>query len=60
MSVRSILVMLVKPFLGKRKGQTKAEALSLSVEAERVKSALADLTQLPDEVLAARFGPPAA
>ncbi len=40
--------MLVKPFLGKKSGQTKAEVLSRAVEHAELMSAAADLTQVPD------------
>ena len=60
MSARDILLMLVKPFLGARKGLTKAEALSRAVESGRGEIDVADLTQIPDEALAARLAPPGA
>jgi anaerobic magnesium-protoporphyrin IX monomethyl ester cyclase len=57
MSVRNILLMLVKPFLGEKKGQTKAETLSRAVEQEEIRSAAADLTQVPDAPLLPSLGP---
>ena len=51
MSLRDILYMLVKPFLGKTKGATKAEVLSRAVEHEEDMSAAADRTQIPDDLL---------
>jgi hypothetical protein len=60
MSARDILYMLVKPFLGARKGQTKAETLSRAVEQEEIRSAAADLTQLPDTPLLPSLGSPPA
>jgi len=51
MPVRDILWMLVKPFLGKTGGQTKAEALSRAVEHGEAMTAAENLTQVPDEAL---------
>jgi hypothetical protein len=51
MSLGDILYMLVKPFLGQKKGQTKAEVISRAVEHEENMSAAADRTQIPDEML---------
>jgi hypothetical protein len=45
---RDVLIVLIKPFLGKKGGQTNAEVLSRAVEREMVMSAAADLTQTPD------------
>ncbi len=53
MSWRNVLLVFVKPFLGKTSGQTKAEVLSRAVEREAVMSAAADLTQIPDAGAAA-------
>ncbi len=50
---RNVVLVFVKPFLGKKSGQTNAEVLSRAVEREAVMSAAADLTQIPDEALAA-------
>jgi predicted small metal-binding protein len=51
MPVRDVVYLIVKPFLGKKKGATKAEVLSRAVEHGAMKDAAADLTQLTDEVL---------
>jgi radical SAM superfamily enzyme YgiQ (UPF0313 family) len=51
MPLRDVLYLLVKPFLGKKKGATKAEVISRAVEHEDLKSAAADMTQLADEAL---------
>ncbi|HEV8375118.1 MAG TPA: radical SAM protein [Candidatus Polarisedimenticolia bacterium] len=51
MPLRDVLYLLVKPFVGKRKGATKAEVISRAVEQGDVKSAAADLTLLADEAL---------
>ena len=53
MPVRDILYMLVKPFLGKTSGQTKAEMLSRAVEHATLMGEAAALTQVPDEALGA-------
>jgi hypothetical protein len=53
MSWQNVLLVFVKPFLGKTSGQTKAEVLSRAVEREAVMSAAADLTQIPDAGAAA-------
>jgi anaerobic magnesium-protoporphyrin IX monomethyl ester cyclase len=51
MPLRDVLHLLIKPFLGDKKGATKAELLSRAVEHGDMKTAAADLTQLPDEAL---------
>ena len=51
MPVRDVVYLIVKPFLGKKKGATKAEVLSRAVEHGAMKDAAAHLTQLTDEVL---------
>ncbi|HKW86170.1 MAG TPA: radical SAM protein [Nitrospiraceae bacterium] len=51
MPVRDVVYLIVKPFLGKSKGATKAEVLSRAVEHGAMKDAAADLTQLTDDVL---------
>jgi radical SAM superfamily enzyme YgiQ (UPF0313 family) len=51
MPVRDVAYLIVKPFLGKRKGATKAEVLSRAVEHAEMKDAAAELTQLSDELL---------
>jgi hypothetical protein len=43
--------LIIKPFLGKGKGATKAEVLSRAVEHAELKDAAAQLTQLTDERL---------
>ena len=51
MPVRDVVILIIKPFLGNRKGATKAEVLSRAVEHGAMKDAAAELTQLSDEVL---------
>jgi hypothetical protein len=51
MPLRDVIYLLVKPFLGKRKGFTRAEVISRAVEHEDMKSAAADMTQLADAAL---------
>ena len=51
MPLRDVLYLIVKPFLGKKKGQTNAEVLSRAVEHGALKDAAAELTQLSDDVL---------
>ena len=51
MPVRDVVYLIIKPFLGSRKGATKAEVLSRAVEHAEMKEAAAELTQLTDEVL---------
>jgi radical SAM superfamily enzyme YgiQ (UPF0313 family) len=51
MPLRDVIHLLVKPFLGKKKGATKAEVISRAVEHADLKSAAADMTQLADEAL---------
>ncbi len=51
MPVRDVLRLVIKPFLGKKGGATKAEVISQAVEHGNLKSAAADLTQLADEEL---------
>lgn len=53
MPLRDVIYLLVKSFLGKKAGATKAEIVSRAVEHEEVKSAAAELTQLPDNALMA-------
>jgi radical SAM superfamily enzyme YgiQ (UPF0313 family) len=48
---RNVVLVFVKPFLGKTSGQTNAEVLSRAVEREAIMSAAADLTQIPDATL---------
>ncbi len=51
MPARDVIYLIVKPFLGKRKGATKAEVLSRAVEHAEMKDEAAQLTQLSDEML---------
>ena len=49
MPARDVLHLLVKPFLGKKSGATKAEVLSRAVEHQQMKDSAAELTRLTDE-----------
>jgi len=51
MPLRDVIYLIVKPFLGQKKGATKAEVLSRAVEHAEMKDAAAQLTQLSDELL---------
>jgi radical SAM superfamily enzyme YgiQ (UPF0313 family) len=51
MPARDVLYLIAKPFLGPKKGATKAEVLSRAVEHADMKDAAAQLTQLSDERL---------
>jgi len=51
MPLRDVLYLIVKPFLGKKQGQTKAEVLSRAVEHGALKDAAAELTQVTEDVL---------
>ncbi len=51
MPLRDVLYLLVKPFLGDKKGFTKAEVVSRAVEHADMKSDAAELTQIADEAL---------
>ena len=51
MPLRDVVYLIIKPFLGKKQGPTKAELLTRAVEHADVKSAAADLTQLSDDAL---------
>jgi radical SAM superfamily enzyme YgiQ (UPF0313 family) len=51
MPARDVFYLIVKPFLGKKSGQTKAEAVSRAVEHHALKDAAAQLTQLSDDVV---------
>jgi len=51
MPARDVIYLFMKPFLGQRKGATKAEVLSRSVEHAEMKDAAAQLTQMNDEKL---------
>jgi radical SAM superfamily enzyme YgiQ (UPF0313 family) len=52
MPLRDVVYLIVKPFLGEKSGKTKAEVMSQAVEHERLMSAAADLTQVPDATIA--------
>lgn len=51
MPVRDVVYLIVKPFLGQKKGATKAEVLSRAVEHGAMKDQAANFTQLTDDVL---------
>lgn len=51
MPVRDVAYLIAKPFLGQKKGATKAEVLSRAVEHSDMKDAAALFTQLSDEML---------
>ena len=51
MPVRDVLYLLVKPFLGDKRGPTKNEVLSRAVEHGAMKDAAANLTRVSDAVL---------
>jgi len=51
MPLRDVSYLIVKPFLGKKSGQTKAEVISRAVEHHKLKDAAAQLTQLSDDVV---------
>jgi anaerobic magnesium-protoporphyrin IX monomethyl ester cyclase len=51
MPLRDVIYLIVKPFLGRKKGLTNAEVVSRAVEHADLKSAAADLTQLADDTL---------
>jgi len=51
MPARDVVYLIIKPFLGKRKGATKAEVLSRAVEHGANKDEAALLTQLSDDRL---------
>src|SRR5258706_2569384 len=51
MPLRDVIYLIVKPFLGRKKGLTNAEVVSRAVEHAELKSAAADLTQLADDTL---------
>ena len=50
MPLRDVIYLIVKPFLGAKRGPTKNELLSRAVEHGAVKDAAAELTKTPDEV----------
>jgi radical SAM superfamily enzyme YgiQ (UPF0313 family) len=51
MKLRDVVYLIVKPFLGDKRGPTKNEVLSRAVEHGTLKDAAASLTQLSDPVL---------
>ena len=51
MPARDVMYLIIKPFLGQKKGATKAEVLSRAVEHAEMKDAAALLTQLSDDML---------
>ena len=51
MPLRDVGYLIIKPFLGRKKGATKAEMLSRAVEHAEMKDAAAQLTQMTDEML---------
>jgi radical SAM superfamily enzyme YgiQ (UPF0313 family) len=51
MPARDVIYLIVKPFLGQKKGATKAEVLSRAVEHADMKDSAAQFTQLTDEML---------
>jgi len=51
MPVRDVVYLIIKPFLGKKKGATKAEVLSRAVEHGAMKDAAAQMTQVSDATL---------
>jgi anaerobic magnesium-protoporphyrin IX monomethyl ester cyclase len=55
MPAKDIYTLLSKPFRGKQSGATRAEVLSRAVEHQDMKTNAADLTQISDEELEAKF-----
>ena len=51
MPARDVIYLIFKPFLGQKKGATKAEVLSRAVEHADMKDAAAQLTQMNDDIL---------
>jgi radical SAM superfamily enzyme YgiQ (UPF0313 family) len=51
MPARDVIYLIVKPFLGQKKGATKAEVLSRAVEHAEMKDAAAQFSQLTDDML---------
>ena len=51
MPVRDVVYLILKPFLGKKRGATKAEVLSRAVEHAALKDEAASLTQVADAIL---------
>jgi radical SAM superfamily enzyme YgiQ (UPF0313 family) len=52
MKLRDVVYLIVKPFLGARRGPTRNEVVSRAVEHGALKDAAAELTRMSDEVLA--------
>jgi anaerobic magnesium-protoporphyrin IX monomethyl ester cyclase len=50
MPLRDVLYLIAKPFLGNKRGATKAELLSCAVEHGALKDAAADLSQVPNAI----------
>ena len=51
MPARDVLYLVMRPFLGQKKGATNAEVISRAVEHAELKSGAADMTLLADEAL---------
>lgn len=51
MPIRDVAYLIVKPFLGAKRGETKAEVMSRAVEHGASKDAAADLTKVSDDIL---------
>jgi hypothetical protein len=51
MPLRDVIYLIVKPFLGKKTGATKAEVISRAVEHSEFKDEAAELTRFADEQL---------
>ncbi len=52
MPLRDVVYLLAKPFLGAKRGATKAEVLSRAVDHGEAKTAAAELTRVSDPILA--------
>jgi radical SAM superfamily enzyme YgiQ (UPF0313 family) len=50
MPFSSVVYLIIKPFLGRKRGATKAEVISRAVEHSESKNKAAALTQLPDTI----------
>ena len=51
MPLRDVVYLIVKPFLGVKRGPTRTEVLSRAVEHPALKDSAGDLTQIADELL---------
>src|SRR4051794_39538713 len=51
MPLRDVVYLIIKPFLGKKRGPTKNEVLSRAVEHRALKDSAAALTNVPDALL---------